>query len=86
MRAPERRGAIQTTFNRVDDGRHPVRHVQRRRFARQPAFAQGAQHHGQVADQLLPGRLLLARAVAAHQRDQPVGGGALGVEVVEGRA
>ncbi|KAB2921392.1 MAG: hypothetical protein F9K25_20555 [Candidatus Contendobacter sp.] len=64
----------------------PVRHVQRRRCARQHVVAQGPQHLGQVAEQDLGGGVVLARAVTAHQRDQPVGGGAFGVEVVEGRA
>jgi hypothetical protein len=48
-------GAIRTTVNRVNDGGPPVRHVQRRHFARQPAIAQGAQPHGQVAEQGLGG-------------------------------
>jgi hypothetical protein len=39
---------------------------------------------GRVAEQNLGGGVFLALAVAAHQRDEPVGGGALGVEVVEG--
>ena len=86
MRAPEWRGAIRTTFNRVNDGGQPVRHIQRGRFPRQQVIAQGAQHHRQVADKGLSGRVLLARAVAPRHRDQGVGGGAVGVEVVEGRA
>ena len=83
MRAPERRGAIQTTFNRVNDGGQPVSHIQRGRFTRQQVIAQGAQHLGQVAEQDLGGGVVLALPMAANHRNQPVGGGALGVEVVE---
>jgi len=42
VRAPERRGAIPTAFEGVDQGRQPVRHIQRGRFTRQDMIAQGA--------------------------------------------
>jgi hypothetical protein len=85
MRAPERSRAIRTTFNRIDQGRQPVRHIQRSSLTTQDLIAQGTQHLRQVAEPLLAGRVLLTFAVAAHQRDEPVGGSAFGVEVVEGR-
>ena len=48
-------------------------------------IAQGAQHHGQVAEQDLGGRVVFARAVAVHHRHQSIGGGLFGVEVVYGQ-
>ena len=69
-----------------DDGGQPIGHVQGGGLARQQVIAQGAQHHRQVAEQNLGGRVVLALAVAADHRDQPVGGGALGVEIVDGLA
>lgn len=56
------------------------------RLTGQDVIAQGAQDLGQVAEQLLASGVLLALAVAANPRDQPVGGGAFGVEVIDGRA
>ena len=79
-------GPLQAPLDRIDQGCGPVRHIQRRRCARQQVVAQGPQHLGQVAEQDLGNGVVLARAVTAHQRDQPVGGGALRVEVVEGWA
>ena len=70
----------------IDDGRHPIRRVQRGGLARQEVIAQGAQHHRQVGEQLFGGGVVQALAVAANHRDEPVCGGALGVEVVEGLA
>ena len=70
----------------IDEGCQPVSHVQGGRLIRQQVIAQGTQDHRQVPDQDLGGGVLLILAVAAHQRDQPVGGGALGVEVGEDRA
>ncbi len=67
MRAPERRGAIPAAFEGVDQGRQPVRHIQRRRLARQQVIAQGAQDLGQVAEQLLAGGIDLNRVVGAGQ-------------------
>ena len=55
MRASERSRAIQTAFEGVNQGRQPVRHIQRGRFARQQVIAQGAQDLGQVAEQNLGG-------------------------------
>ena len=43
-------------------------------------------NHRQVAEQLLAGGVLLALAVTVNHRDQPVGSGALRVEIVDGRA
>jgi site-specific DNA recombinase len=70
----------------IDQGRQPVRHIQRGGFTRQPVIAQRPQHDRQVAEQSFRGGVLLARAVAANSRNQGVGGGALGIEVVEGQA
>ena len=75
MRPASRYGLALATLDSLDDGRHPVRHIQRRRLTRQQVIAQRPQHLGQVAKQDLGGRVFLTFAVAANQRDQPVGGG-----------
>lgn len=48
-------------------------------------IAQGTQDYRQVAEQLFSGGVLLARAMAANPRDQPVGRGHLRVKVIDGR-
>ncbi len=81
-----RTGRIDRAVHHVDDGRHPIRRVQRGGLARQQIIAQSAQHHGQIGEQLLGGGIVEALAVAPCHRDQGVGGGAFGIEVVEGGA
>ena len=71
-------------FNSVDDRRQPVGHIQGGRLTRQQMIAQGAQHDRQVAEQSFRGGIVLALAMSANPRDQGVGGGALGVESVDG--
>ena len=61
VRAPARRGPIRATLGGVDEGGDPVGDIQRRRFARQQVIAQGAQHHGQVGEQLLGRGVVEAR-------------------------
>jgi len=79
-------GPLRPPLDRIDQGCDPVGDIQGGCFPRQQVIAQGAQHLGQVAEQDLGGRVVLALAVAANQRDEPVGGGALGVEVVDSLA
>ena len=67
VRAPGWYGFALAAFHGVDQGRQPVRRVQRRRFARQHVIAQGAQYHRQISEQLLGGRVLLAGAVGTGQ-------------------
>ena len=75
MRPASRYGLALAALDGVDQGRQPVCHIQRGRFPRQHVIAQGPQHDWQVAEQDLGGRVVLALAVAANQRDEPVGGG-----------
>ena len=69
-----------------DEGCDPVGGIQGGRLTGQNVVAQGAQDLRQVAEQNLGGGVFLARAVGVGHRHQGVGGGALGVEVVESLA
>jgi hypothetical protein len=77
---------VEDPFDRIDEGRQPVSHIQHGGLTRQDVIAQRPQCYGQIAEQNLGGRVVLALAMAASHRDQPVGGGALGVEIIDGRA
>lgn len=71
MRATGRSRRRLTPLDSLDDGRQPVSDIQRGRLTRQDVIAQRPQCYGQIAEQDLGGGVLLARAVAADQRDQP---------------
>ena len=82
MEAQGQCGRGRATLDGGDQGHPPVRHIQRGGFARQEVIAQRPQHHRQVAEQSFRGGILLAFAVTASPRDQPVSGGAFRVEIV----
>ena len=84
MRPASRYGLALAALDGVDQGRQPVCHIQRGRFARQQVIAQRPQHLGQVAEQDLGGRVFLALTVTVHQRDELVSRRAVRVEIVNG--
>ena len=84
MGAARRFGRRVAPFNSFDDRREPVGHIQGASLTGQNVIAQRPQRYGQIAEQDLGGGVVLALAVTANQRNQPVGGGARRVEVVDG--
>lgn len=85
MRAVGWFGFTPAAFDSVDERGEAISYIQRGRLAGQQMVAQGPQGYRQVGEQLLGRGVGFARAVAANHRNQDIGGGALGVEVGQGR-
>lgn len=86
MRGSGQFGRSRAAFNRVGDRGDPVSDIQGGSLAGQNVIAQRPQHDRQIAEPLFGRGVLLALAMLANPRNQPISGGALRVEVFKGEA